>query len=418
MIQGVRNIASTDPGAEVWKYLRLYLNKDRTGKLIRQIHNVPADAHEANVLKQCTQVGYCIRQAEEYFRASEIVGLATKPLLLYYGCVALSRALVLIKHDGTYSLDVMRKTNKHRHHGLTLSEGAAELAAKTNNAADFFASIRCSCYLNKAGSPWGHWPIFYAALDPSVFIERMRITESDRQAFLDREAPHPSADVLRVEQLKNREVNCLELLKGLPDLFGDLSELGISTYLARGSTQSVYAQYFGLVAAAPQPGAIQAEPAQGVRQRTHIVETRDFFIDGITENERSALWDFLHRKNAAIIKASEFPTNLHLSLTTQGASEQEINARRGYCPDIIDDINGQKLYILRPEEYVHECGALLAIMFCLGMLSRYFPDIWMKTIERNVDVVEVTNSLLTVVTRKFPNLILDQISGVKHFIHL
>src|SRR6476620_6384134 len=122
MISSVRNIASNNPGAEVWKYLRLFLNPERTAKRIREIHKIEHGKHVKNIEKQAIQIAHCIRQAEEYFTASSDVGLATRPLLLYYGAVALSRALILLKKDGTYSLDGMRKAKKHRHHGLVLNE--------------------------------------------------------------------------------------------------------------------------------------------------------------------------------------------------------------------------------------------------------------------------------------------------------
>ncbi len=203
MIKSVRNIASSTPRAEVWRYLRLYLNSDRTARRVRQIHNITAGSHEANISKQCIQVGYCIRQAEEYFRASESVGLATKPLLLYYGCVALSRALILIKKDGTYSLDGMRKAKKHRHHGLILDEGAAEQSSKEPTAYEFFSHIRCSCFVKEDGTPWGHFPVFYEALDPSVFSVHVKIRESDRSSYLERDIPQVCADALNLSQVKD-----------------------------------------------------------------------------------------------------------------------------------------------------------------------------------------------------------------------
>jgi hypothetical protein len=97
---------------EVWKYLRLFLNVDGTVVKISEMHKVPKGEHEANLKKQGKQIGYCLRQGEEYFQASEGVDLATRPLLLYYGCVSLSQALVLVKKDGTFSLDANRRSGR------------------------------------------------------------------------------------------------------------------------------------------------------------------------------------------------------------------------------------------------------------------------------------------------------------------
>jgi hypothetical protein len=61
---------------------------------------------------------------------------------------------------------------------------------------------------------------------------------------------------------------------------------------------------------------------------------------------------------------------------------------------------------------------LLMLLYNLRMLSNYYPDIWMKTIDQNVQIVEVVDTFLNIVYRKFPNLILDQMTGTKHVIHL
>jgi YaaC-like Protein len=60
---------------------------------------------------------------------------------------------------------------------------------------------------------------------------------------------------------------------------------------------------------------------------------------------------------------------------------------------------------------------MLVLTYCLGMLSRYFPDVWMTVTDSRVEVAELTNTLLSVIQRKFPNLVLDQLTGVKHYIH-
>lgn len=185
MISRIRNIASNNPLLEVWKCLRLFLNSERTIKRIREIHNVESGKHDGNIKKQAIQIGYCIRQAEEYFEASSSVGLATRPLLIYYGVVALSRALILLRNDGTYSFDAMRTAKKHRHHGLVLSEGKAELAGKAKTAEDFFSAICSSCFVKEDGTPWGHFPLFYQSLVPSVFAQQVVMREIGRETSLE-----------------------------------------------------------------------------------------------------------------------------------------------------------------------------------------------------------------------------------------
>ena len=113
---------------QVWKLLRLCVEPASLERWIRELHNISRGQQEGNVTKQARQMAYCIRQAEEYFRASSEVSLATRGNLLYYGMVSLSQAVVLLKQDGKYSIDALRSAKKHRHHGLeftpTLTAGA------------------------------------------------------------------------------------------------------------------------------------------------------------------------------------------------------------------------------------------------------------------------------------------------------
>jgi hypothetical protein len=88
-----------------------------------------------------------------------------------------------------------------------------------------------------------------------------------------------------------------------------------------------------------------------------------------------------------------------------------------YIPDCIDDLNGQIFYVVYPDVYISEPASFLITLYCLGMLSRYYPDVWMKTIDQNVRVAETVDLLLSIAHRKFPVLLLDQLTWAKHFIH-
>jgi hypothetical protein len=212
VITGVREIASHDPSREIWKYLRLFLNTDGTVEKLRQIHKIPKEKYGADLKKQARQIGYCIRQGEEYFRASERVELATRPLLLYYGCVSLSQALVLIKKDGTFSLDARRISGKHNHHGLELERGRAEAAAKSRSPQDFFSMIQCRCYKNSRGEPVGHFPLVYGCLDPPAFTVRSEIHDWGRPSFIARDEACNCADVQPLDKVARRDFTCWELI--------------------------------------------------------------------------------------------------------------------------------------------------------------------------------------------------------------
>jgi hypothetical protein len=83
---------------------------------------------------------------------------------------------------------------------------------------------------------------------------------------------------------------------------------------------------------------------------------------------------------------------------------------------LVNDVHGQAYHVLDIGDYLVEPAAYLVLLFALGMLSRYYPDVWMAVIDKNARVAEVTDALLNVAYRKFPNLILDQMRDTMHVV--
>jgi hypothetical protein len=155
---------------------------------------------------------------------------------------------------------------------------------------------------------------------------------------------------------------------------------------------------------------------QGNEQVEKEKHTLDFFIDGVTPVQKTHLLTSYERCNPNIKLRADLGANIHLQWIQEISIPDKGEAV--YYPDIVDDINGHKFYILRPEAYIPETAAHFILLYCLGMLARYYPDIWMRAIDENVQIAELTDSLLNIIYRKFPNLILDQMTWVKHNVHL
>ncbi len=412
MITGVRDVVSHDPSREVWRYLRLFSNIEGTVANLRQIHKLTEGEHESNLRKQARQVSYCLRQAEEYFQASRRVDLVTRPLLLYYGCVSLSQALVLIKKDGTFSLDATRKVGKHSHHGLDLERGLAETAAKARTPEDFFSTILCKCHTNSRDELVGHFPLVYGCLEPSAFIVHAEVHDSGRTVYIERDFPCNCVDLQPLDRVANQRFNCWELLKSLPDLYNSLAEAGARPTVAPGQIKRRVVNYYASI---PLNAVNESTPGASAASRPldKTVDSHHFFVNRLSETEKTAVLALCER-NPQIRMLDQFPSNLHLVLEVEAKAGAATST--GYYPDV-DDLHGQKYFILHPDSYLPEPTSMLILTYCLGMLSRYFPDVWMTVTDSRVEIAEVTNTLLSVVERKFPNLILDQMTGVKHYIH-
>jgi hypothetical protein len=405
-IQTFRNISSENPIKEVWKLLRFFRDVEYASKYHCYFCNISEAAykkHKSNINKQAIQIGYCIRQAEEYFQASSQVGLATRPNLLYYGAVSLSQALILLKQDGTHSLDARRKQKKHNHHGLELAGSVTDLKS-TAGVEDFFNSLGCTCFIKQGtrnNVPWGHFPLFYESLVPSTTQIKSTVYDFGELRGLEYSFPIPCADLLPIENFVNNQFNLLEILKTLPDIYFYLSQTGVQPGLCQGTLYSNIVKYY---------------KNNEKEQIEKYEKNYTFALDSISKNQKDQLLRFYDKCNTLIKVEHDFGSNILLVLKGEFCIDDEEDL--GYFPDIVENINGKKFYILNPENYLPEPASHLIVLFCLGMLCRYYPDVWMKVIDENVQVAELTDSLLNIIYRKFPNLILDQMTGIQHYVHL
>lgn len=410
MIRTVRNIISEDPVRETWKYLRLFLDVPSVTERIKTLHNVPKGKHEKSTKKQAEQINYCIRQAQEYFQAAAKVSLATRPTLLYYGAANLSQALILLRLSGDHSIDRLREEKKHNHHGLEIIRGTAAEALKGGSVERFLESLQVRCFVNN-DKPWGHFALFYKSLVPSVFREEADLHDSRiTNTLLRRDFARPCADLLPQDTFLSQKLDVMSIFKTLPDLCADLIEMKIQPNLCLGNIKTVVRYEYDILPESEQADLVQPEEKKAVK----ISARRDYFIDGILVKQKDHLLSFYREKIPNLKLEADFGNNLRFSVNSEYPNP---NNEKIYYPDLVEDISGKKYFILAPESYMHEPAAMFVALYCFGMLSRYYPDVWMKAIDTNVRIAELSNSFLNIAYRKFPNLILDQLSWVKHYIH-
>ncbi len=431
MIENYKNITSGNPIGQIWKYLRFFLDVTSVSKRIRRIHAIPDGKFDSNVKKQARQIGYCVRQAEEYFQASSQVGLATRPTLIYYGAVSLSRALILLRQDGSHSFDAFRKSHKHNHHGLDLDRGVAATARPIDGPEAFFNSLQCKLHtkdesLQSEGRPdgsaekppvkttkttnpcekiipWGNFPLFYSSLVPCASLIDEEVRDRRQSTFIKGARSYMCADLLPLASLIPKRFDALAILKTLPDMYFALKEFGIEPDLCRGSSKlSILVDY--------------KKDDQGEKQLEKTKEEYHFFIDGVSPNQKEHFLTHYRKNNPSINLQADLGRNIYLRLIEEHSPTEKSSTH--YLPDIVDDISGQKFYIVQPEQYLPEPAGDLVLLYCLGMLSRYYPDIWIKVIDENVQIAELTDSLLNIIYRKLPDLILDQMTWTKHYVHL
>lgn len=348
--------------------------------------------------------------------------------------------MILLKKDGAYSLDALRKKDKHNHHGLERDKSFKSINdVKNLTVEEFFSLLKCTIHVKDHKDdkkiPWGNFPLFYQSLVPSPISVSTEIMFRKRQGIIKSIYPISCLSIIPIEELISNKFNLLSLITRLPDLYHDLYTLGIKPDLYEGSiglSLDSTVLYQG-------EGDKIIEPSKA---------QLFFCIDNISRDEQGLLLSFYQRKNCGISITEAYDFNLGFKIQrhnnlekNQLQSNQLPDFEFGYLPPMIDDINGKAFYIyplLTPKDLtielqesttkkiqesakVIELQELIShfiILFCLGMLCRYYPDIWMKVIDENLLIAEFTNSLLNIISRKFPNLILDQMTLTKHHIHL
>lgn len=89
-----RKILTENPFEEVWSYLSYFENLYNCKKFLIKNHNI---SDKKLLEKRALNLRYYIKQAREYFETSLRASFLTQPVLLYYGAVCLSEALILAK---------------------------------------------------------------------------------------------------------------------------------------------------------------------------------------------------------------------------------------------------------------------------------------------------------------------------------
>jgi hypothetical protein len=115
------------PLTEIWHQLRYFRSSSNVYGLLTGLiksNRTSPWAQSESVKQQAYEIASCVQQADEYFQASEQIGLATKPLLQFYGAQALSKALILA-NDSNIDL------SKLRYHGLSTRPSIASEPRRT-----------------------------------------------------------------------------------------------------------------------------------------------------------------------------------------------------------------------------------------------------------------------------------------------
>jgi hypothetical protein len=318
----------------------------------------PRRSSDSELDKRSREIASCIRQADEYYKAADTVGLATHPLLQFYGAECLAKAVVLANNPSIWLSDI-------NYHGLT---------TRANTAADSSDRAKLQAY-SKDSSIWTIEDEF-AVTNKGVFLELCQtIGESV-----------PEGAVL----------NLKDLFKILPDL------------------ANLYRRHYN---EHPLCLYLHSEPQKSSEGKVYIYFRTEESINNICNLFTEFQSDFLVNEEAAsgvgtdgyYMAEVDLPQGIHASckgFISKGQMDLPLtfgSVQRG-------TVGG--LYFIRPLE----CGlkesfsVIFAAMFILSNVVRYKPAFWMEQLEGNSSgSASLAEALCNLAKRRLPNEALNAI---------
>ncbi|MCX4157017.1 MULTISPECIES: YaaC family protein [Paraburkholderia] len=381
IIDSINLIRTRDVPRYAWSRIGQFQNIQHTSDLICQLHSISeADRdNRKNAKSQAEQIKYCLSQAQEYFDAATAVSLATRPVLLYYAVMSMALAEVLLKQTGDSRLSKLRE--QHNCHGLQLSvhtdpkpderlaQSASTLVAKAQK--DSLGSRRGTFEVWRTSAreyPAGGWhTINLPELGAEQRQYRTLLTPAD-------EPPPP---------LPRSGITLLDCLSELPYMLELLRRLGVTgnvvhTKLHSQQTNLPSLPSIQLIVHPNPPGLIEK------------------FGENIRVNP-----DAVNRLNI-----KELPSGYIMSYVADPGITMSFP--NSICMD------DESLYFSCSGLNLGEFGSLYVALHICGNFARYYPDIWLKHIERNSPLAMAIDELCAHAFERLPLLTLSELLRVYH----
>lgn len=366
------------PSLEVWRRLFEFCNQEIATNAIAEIHGGPSVKDRANYRKQADQIRVAILQAKEYFDAAERATVFTRANHLFYGTVSLCSAVMLLRGGGDKSLDRLRSSPLNRSHGLGFSLGAnaASCALDVNLLALSFVEIQTQGFFQLWASELPSFEEVYATMTE---IRGSSKSSNKRVAGLHKLTP--------VRTLAGQKFTLLELLSSQPDLFVELQRIGIAPVGSRVSFD------------------VEIVRGEGLLTKAKL----DWRLHGA--NNEADLFKILEefRFPPALVPQVHV---IHLDGSAGCqilVSIDDISNSDFKFPGIRETLTG--VHVSYATANIHQLAEAYMLAYGLSMLSRYFPDIWVKTIESRCKSAQMIEWFLAVLASRIPRLCLSLLSS-------
>jgi hypothetical protein len=383
ILQAVTEIDDADVGSSCWARLRRFHNVQFVKDHIVRLHNLTDNKSKENAKLQAENIRFSLMQAREYANAAASVTLATQPNLAYYSIMSLVIAEVLLKQMGEMHLPKMRE--QHSHHGLEFK------IVSTSGADDRLdlvgRAIRCIPAIKPWGEGYGTFEVWHRTAREVPVVGEVK--RNLGYGYLSHTQLVYGAEDVRYSRLPSSGLSLLDCMMRLPAMQEVLAQNNIEAPLVRAKcTREVWADGTNEINFDFQPGR-----ATEALQHDILVRPQDHECVEWTPFDESNL-------------------SLGGDLKIKFKTGMNVRIPLPHCCSVNSSIN----YFWPGPPVLNEFGFYYAGLYMLSNYCRYFPDKWLRDVERASPLALAAERLLAVARDRVPLLALSEMSRAYYLI--
>jgi hypothetical protein len=373
-------IAKSSENRIAWASLQRFHNVSAVADRLLELHGLDKSQMQ-NVLKQARQLRFCLMQAREYFLASRVVSLATKPTLLYYSAMSLALAEILVKQSGDSSLD--RARAQHAHHGLLFSDRrTGKLAVDLKNSA---AGLLARPMVQGAEhARMGTFELWHRSAREAPYVG-VHTTHIAGAGTTQTQSILSMPEDKRMTPLREEGITLLDCFRHIPDMADFVEQHGIESNCVRGRIE--HDKYDSpareLLRFTIHPNARASDALDAVMVHPALVDSVNL----------------VPYPSGGTIRLETNPASPNGGLRFPPAATK--NVKEFYCW-LGDDVS------------LNEFGYLYVALYIAGNYARYYPDRWIADVESATDLALAIEELVAIAEQRMPWLTLSELSRSYH----
>ncbi|MBB3387176.1 MULTISPECIES: YaaC family protein [unclassified Rhizobium] len=355
----------------VWRRFSRFQDTQRTTEMLMSGRMLP-QSQKQNVRKQMQQLSYTIAQAKEFSDAARSGGDTTRALLAYYSITALANAEILWKGSGDDSFE--RRPSHFNGHGLELTRNQSlwDFAAHTLKRSNGSISGLFGLWYQYAS----HFPLYCTWTTVNGATSRTNLAAGDAGTPL-RSLPPP-----------DNAITLGECMRHIPSMINSIRSFGEQPKLARGQNEV--------------QSIVDTNGAEVSRQIRYIIHPapQQIFDDIISQ----------YNFNSAMVENIDiFGLNNSTGVSIQIEIDTAKQPWQNWSLAEIFLESRNIYYIVSSKSPLNEFGYFYIGLYITGMLSRYYPQYWIKELREGSYITSLIQEFVEHSLHRVPMLALGQL---------